>query len=319
MTAPSLSLILVSFNTRDLLRQCLFSIARFCPEAQVIVVDNASCDQSADMVRAEFPDVLLIESETNLGFAGANNLGLAQAKGDFQVLLNSDTVLEDDTLTRCVRWMQADPKLGATSPRLIGIDDQYQTCAFRFLSLRDELAKAFRRPARPLVGDRDPESWLPGTALVIRREALASVGGRLDDEFFMYGEDADFSMRLRKAGWELAVFSDGRVRHYGGASGGGSDQRRRPDLEAWILYARYRWARRHLGWFGAAGIWGLDAIDVARMYLRGLVRGDFKTQAIYARVKAQSLARALVGRQPPRPVPKPSPVRPLDSSAVTSA
>jgi GT2 family glycosyltransferase len=306
MPAPSISVIIVSFNTRELLGQCLRSIAQYCPEAQVVVVDNASRDDSAAMVRSEFPTAELIESETNLGFAGANNRGLAIATADFQVLLNSDTVLEDDTLTRCACWMQANPRLGAASPHLIGVDDQYQSCQFPFLSVRDELAKVFRRPPRSVEGERDPRSWLPGTALMIRREALASVGGRLDEEFFMYGEDADFSMRLRKAGWDLGVFSEGRIRHYGGASGGGSDRRRRPDLEAWNLYARHRWARRHLGLLGAAGVWTIDAFDVGRLLVRGLVHGDLKAQATYARVKAQSLARALTGTQPPKPISQPA-------------
>ena len=227
MNEPSVSIVIVSYNTRDLLRACLESIGVHCPEAEVIVVDNASDDGSAQMVRDLFPTVQLVVSPTNQGFAGGNNLGLSHTHGEFVVLLNSDTVLEDDSLTRCVDWMRAHPELGAASPRLVGGDGQPQRCFHRFPSLRDELRKAFRRPLPPLAGDRDPEGWLAGTALVVRRAALDGVGGRLDDVFFMYWEDADLSARLRKAGWDVAPFPKGYIRHLGGASGGGQDSGRR--------------------------------------------------------------------------------------------
>ena len=311
MTDPTISFIIVSFNTRELLRQCLQSVGEYCPGAQVIVVDNASRDQSASMVRAEFPGVVLIESDTNLGFAGANNLGLKQAHGAFQVLLNSDKVLEDDTLTRCARWMHAEPKLGAVTPLLLGVDEKYQGCQFRFPSVGEEVGRMLRWSLPPLTDPRDPEGWLPGTALMIRREALASVGGGLDDSFFMYGEDADFSMRLRKAGWDRAVFTEGSIRHYGGASGGGGDFQRRPDLEAWTLYARYRWARKHQGLLGFATIWTIDALDTLRMVVRGVLHGNLKSQARYAAIKWAGLTRALTGSQPPKPVPKPAITAPV--------
>ena len=301
MVSPTLSIIIVSFNTKSLLKQCLHSIENFQPEAQVIVVDNASGDGSSVMVTTEFPYVTLISSSTNLGFAGANNRGLAIANGEFQVLLNSDTVLEDNSLRRCVEWVQINKEVGAATPLLIGIDDKAQLCQSRFMSIRDELLQMLWTSPPAVSGDHDPSCWLPGTALVIRKEALIAVGGTLDERFFMYGEDADLSMRLCKAGWVRSVFRAGHIRHYGGASGGGSDIHRRPDLQAWYFYARYRWARKHLGKRGFLSLWLLDAIDIPRVLLTSLWNGNTLQRSRYAKIKALSLMRALGGTQPPKP------------------
>src|SRR5258708_27586179 len=121
-----LSVVIVSFNTRDLLRQCLSSLRRHEPGAQVIVVDNASRDGSPVMVRDEFPEAALVRSPTNDGFAAANNLGLRLATGDPVVLLNSDTLLHDPALSRCASWLDDHPRTGAVSPRLVGSDGKPQ-------------------------------------------------------------------------------------------------------------------------------------------------------------------------------------------------
>lgn len=301
MSRPELSLVIVSYNTRDLLRQCLASIGEHCPSAEVIVVDNASRDGSAAMVAEEFPGARLIASPSNDGFAAANNLGLARASGEFVVLLNSDTVLEDDSLSRCAAWMRAEPRLGAASPLLVGVDGRPQECFHRMPSLAGMLRRALRRPTPPLDGDRDPAGWLAGTALMVRREALEAAGGRLDDAYFMYWEDADLSARLREAGWDLARFSGGHVLHYGGASGGGDDANRRGDLYAWSCYGKYRWFARHRGAGEALGLWLFDWVEVARKLARGLARPARRHELGQARILAGVLARRALGLAPPRP------------------
>jgi GT2 family glycosyltransferase len=301
MSEPRISIVIVSYNTLELTRRCLQSLQRFEPDAQVIVVDNASRDGSADMVRAEFPQVVCVVLPENLGFAGGNNQGIAHATGDFVVLLNSDTEIAGDVLSACARWMQQHPRVGAASPRLMGVDGVPQECRFAMPSLPSEMAKALGRPARPLQGDHDPRGWLAGTALVIRRQALEAAGGRLDDVYFMYFEDMDFSARLQAAGWERAVFSEGQVLHHGGASGGGADARRRADLEAWLLFGRYHWFRRHRGWAQTTGLWLLDWTSVARYLARGLLRPQRRSEIAYGGVMARALIRALGGQAPPRP------------------
>ena len=304
MVKTCLSIIIVNFNTRELLRQCLLSIEQYLPDAQVIVVDNASQDSSVKMIRDEFAQITLLTSEINLGFAGANNLGIAVATGEFLVLLNSDTVVEDDTLAGCASWMQSDPKLGAVTPLLIGFDGEYQSCQFRFMTLPGEIANFFRQPPKQPRGDRDPDCWLPGTALVLRREALNSIGGTLDASYFMYVEDADLSMKLRNAGWDRAVYREGSIRHFGGASGAGDDSKRNPILEAWKLYGRYRWARKHLGLWRFSVLWCFDLIDIPRLLLSCIKKGKVREWPVRAQVMAASLMRALTGSQPPKPQKK---------------
>ena len=268
---PRLSIIIVSYNTCDLLRQCLSSIGKHSPRSQVIVVDNASRDRSVEMVRREFPEDVLVPLTENKGFAGANNVGMQHARGDLILLLNSDTYLEDDTLDRCADWMRAHPPVGAISPKLIGFDGKPQLCAHPFPSFRTRLRQTFRYKTE-VVEDRVEEGkgWLIGAALMVRRAAL-TANDLLDSHYFMYWEDTDLSSRLLENGWGLAVFRDGHVRHLGGASSNGPDGSQRPELYACFLRGKFRWLARHRPRWESGGIWFLDVLEVVRKFLRGLV------------------------------------------------
>ncbi len=288
-----LSIIIVSYNTRELLRQCLRSLAAHCPEAEVIVVDNASRDGSPDMVRDEFPGVRLSVLAANAGFAGANNVGLRQARGDFILLLNSDTYVEDDSLSRCVAWMEAQPRVGACSPRLVGFDGVPQAWARPFPCFRSALRQALWLGPGP--GAR---SWLIGAALLVRRTALEQAGAFLDTGYFMYWEDTDLSARLLRAGWELAGFPDGHVRHKGGGSSQGADGDQRPELYASFLRGKYRWFARYRSAWEARGIWLLDALEATRKCLRGILRPGRRCEFRRARTLAGVLWDVL--RRPDR-------------------
>jgi GT2 family glycosyltransferase/glycosyltransferase involved in cell wall biosynthesis len=267
-----LSIVVVSYNTRELLRQCLASLRRHAPTAQVIVVDNASQDGSVEMVRADFPSAEVVALTKNWGFAAANNAGLRLAVGDPVVLLNSDTVVEDDTLDRCAAWMEEHPRVGALSPRLIGVDGKQQQCLYPFPTLAEVLRRTFRLRERPTGRVADPrltDGWLAGTSLVLRREALRQVGDELDAGYFMYWEDADLSAQLREGGWERVVFAEGHVKHHGGASSATPDDGVRPDLLAWYAFGRHRWFARHRPALEGVALWLLDALDVPRLLLRG--------------------------------------------------
>lgn len=296
-----LSIVIVNYNTSGLLRNCLASLAKHAAQAEVIVVDNASQDGSPALVRADFPRVKLVELPVNLGFAGGNNAGLRLTSGDPIVLLNSDTVLEDDSLDRCVRWLRVHPSVGAVTPKLIGADGIMQECVHAFPCWRDELGLAIRRPLPRAISEGITDGWLAGTALMIRRSALESIGGGLDAHYFMYWEDADLSIRLRQAGWKLAVVPEGHVIHYGGGSGGGADGARRADLHAWYVYGKYRWFAKHRGLFESMGLWGLDAINVLRMLARALRHPSRPGVRSHAQVVAAGLWRWLWRLTPPRP------------------
>ena len=304
-----LSIVIVNFNTLELLRQCLASLREHAADAEVIVADNASRDDSPEMVRDEFPDVKLIVSPENLGFAGGNNLALAEATGEFVLLLNSDTVVRDDSLRRCVEWLQRNPAVGAVSPSLIGADGNPQQCVHPFPTLRDELRLAFRKQIEPPAGEGVTDGWLAGTALFIRASALEQIGGGLDATFFMYWEDCEISARLREKGWKLAVLPEAHVVHHGGGSGGGADATRRADLQAWYVYGKHRYFTRHRGRFESALVGVLEALNVGRMYLRSLRHRDRRGEAVHAKVLAKGVWRWLWGATPPRPLEKPSELR----------
>ncbi len=295
-----LSVIVVNFNTREYLRKCLNSLIIHEPGAQIIVVDNASKDGSVEMVRSDFPSVTLICEAENRGFAPANNIGLKVATGKYVVLFNSDAELRDAALSQCAAMMESDEKLGAVHPRLIGPDGLPQICEHRSPDLKSMFREMFRIDR---IGNATGEMWLAGTALVIRKTALDSIGGGLDARYFMYWEDADLSARLRQAGWKLDICSTAEIKHYGGASGGGADNSRRADLHAWFCYGKHRWFRTNRPAWEAASVWCLDAFDVPRKYVRGLARKSRrKAEWAQAQVTMRVLGGLLIGQQPPRPV-----------------
>ena len=227
-----LSIIIVNWNTSDLLARCLSSLEQeafgdVAPQCEVFVVDNASTDGSRQRVRDEFLWVSLIENEKNLGFAQANNLALAQAQGEFVLLLNSDTRLLPGALQALLAFMAAHPPAGACGARLLNADGSLQpSCQpmltpereFWRLSFLDMLLPraTYRMASWPVDQPRQVEI-IKGACLLLRRAALDQIG-RLDEAYFMYTEEVDLCYRLAQAGWELWWVPQAQVIHYGGAS-----------------------------------------------------------------------------------------------------
>lgn len=230
---PLISVIVVSFNTRDILRSCLqrlFSVTEGL-RLQLIVIDNASRDASADMVEQEFPDVHLIRSAINLGFAAANNLGFLAAKGDYVLLLNPDALLEPEALQRALGRMEADPSIGMGGGLLLGKDGQREPSARLFPSLLNEVlvlsGLAAKYPKSRFFGRFDRTwddsgqaravDWVPGAFALMRREALDQVGP-FDERFFLYYEEVDLCRRFHAQGWKIMYWPDVVIRHWGGES-----------------------------------------------------------------------------------------------------
>ena len=227
-----LSIIIVNWNTSDLLARCLSALEQeafgdVAPQCEVFVVDNASTDGSRQRVRDEFLWVSLIENEKNLGFAQANNLALAQAQGEFVLLLNSDTRLLPGALQALLAFMAAHPPAGACGARLLNADGSLQpSCQpmltpereFWRLSFLDMLLPraTYRMASWPVDQPRQVEI-IKGACLLLRRAALDQIG-RLDEAYFMYTEEVDLCYRLAQAGWELWWVPQAQVIHYGGAS-----------------------------------------------------------------------------------------------------
>ena len=227
------SLVIVSFNTRDVLRECLLSVYREVGSlsVQIIVVDNASTDESPAMVEREFPEVELIRSEINLGFGPANNLGFQSARGRYIVLLNSDAFLCQGSLQRSVAHMDATPTAGLGGGRLTGRDGSWQPSARMFPSVFSDLivlsGLAARFPRSRFFGhadrtwanpmDASEVDWVPGAYAIIRAEALRTVGF-FDPRFFLYFEEVDLCMRIKQKAYSIWYWPDVTVMHIGGES-----------------------------------------------------------------------------------------------------
>ena len=229
----TISIIIVNWNVKALLRQSLQSIlsSQYEGEIEVIVVDSASADGSAAMVEAEFPTVKLIASSENLGYAGGNNVGVAAAVGDYLFILNPDTTLFADTLTQLMAYMQAHPTVGVVGPQLRWPDGTVQSSRRRFPTLgslfwestlleqwlpQNRAAKRYKLADQP-ADQPQPVDWLVGAALFIRREAWRAAGP-FDETFFMYFEETDWCHRCAQAGWAIHYLPQAAVMHYEGQS-----------------------------------------------------------------------------------------------------
>lgn len=225
-STPEVSLIVLTHNTRDLVIQCLDGLYEKVRAWgwQVIVVDNGSTDGTAQALAERFPEVELVRSERNLGFAGGNNLGLRRARGRAIILMNSDVLASAEALRAAAEALLARPDGGALSPRLVTPEGNPQPFAFgRDPTLGYLLARGLRAvlglgPMHRWEVDHPIEvDWVSGACLVVRREAVEQVG-ELDERFFLYFEDNDWCLRMRKAGWRVIYDPRFSVVHLGGAS-----------------------------------------------------------------------------------------------------
>jgi hypothetical protein len=245
-----LSVIVVSWNVRGLLAGCLAALpaATAGLSAEIIVVDNASTDGTAEMVARAHPEVTLLRNESNLGFARANNRGLAAAQGRYLVLLNSDTVPPPECLTKMVEFMDAHPRAGAASPRLVRPDGTPQPYAFGddpspLYLLRRALAHRSRGYLHHWGVDEPIRvDWVSGACMVVRRETLDATGG-LDENIFMYFEDNDWCRRMRLKGWEVWCNPAAEIVHIGGASLNQNPRARAAYYESLAYFYRKHYGR----------------------------------------------------------------------------
>ncbi|MGC9357903.1 MAG: glycosyltransferase family 2 protein [Anaerolineae bacterium] len=260
----TLAVIIVSWQVRDLLRRCLKvlreDLDRTSVDAQVWVVDNASKDGSAAMVREHFPWVHLKTPDENLGFVRGNNLVLerllAEEIPDLIWLLNPDTEVQSGATAALMNFFARHPRAGLVGPKLLNTDGSLQQSAFRFPGLLQPAFDLINLPARLYethLNGRYPEyqyaKGLPfpvdhplGAAMMARGEAVKEIGP-LDEDFFMYCEEIDWAWRMREAGWEIWLVPNAEVIHHGGASTGQA----RPQTTAHLWESRARLYRKHRG------------------------------------------------------------------------
>ncbi len=229
----SLSIVIVSWNAKKFVDECLESLRAFGskPNVEIFVVDNASTDGTPELVRNSYPEVKLIENPDNVGFARANNIAIRQSTGRFVALINSDVRVLDGCLEKMVSFMESHPKVGVSGPRMIGPSGvsarSYMSAPTLWRCFCRALALDVAFPNSTVLGSytmpyfkRDQTAdvdILNGWFWMTRREALDQVG-LLDETFFMYGEDIDWCKRFRDAGWGVVYFPEAESIHYGGAS-----------------------------------------------------------------------------------------------------
>lgn len=229
---PRVAVVIVSYDVRDLLAGCLKSLAGQGEGLEVVVVDNASSDGSAEMVAADFPDVSIVRNLDNRGFGAAANQGIAATLAPYVLSLNPDTVLHPGAIRGLSEYLDQHPEVGAVGPKILRPDGSLDlasrrsfpspTVALLRLSLLSRLFPKSPRLARYNLTDRSPD--VPqeidagtGACLLFRRAALNQVGV-YDDAFFMYGEDLDLCFRLKEAGWKVMYWPASVVVHYKGRS-----------------------------------------------------------------------------------------------------
>lgn len=252
---PDISIIIINWNTRDLLAACLRSIYQTARnlDLEIIVVDNGSKDDSCEMLRREFPWVRLIENGENVGFARANNQAARMAQGQYIFLLNSDAELQTDSLQLILALAKNEPKAGIVGAHLLNPDGSFQASHTPFPTLWREfliltgLGRAFSGrwfPSRGPELDKGPQpvDYVEGAALLIRRDIYLQLNG-FDEGFFMYAEEVDLCYRLRKAGWQVWYHPQARILHHGG----GSSLNRRTQREGDLYRSRVRFFRKHYG------------------------------------------------------------------------
>lgn len=288
-----LGIVILNYNTRDVLRDCLLSLSRVRDtEFETIVVDNSSADGSADMVRAEFPRVRLIASPRNGGYAFGNNLGLREFLGRpvpprAMLLLNADTIVPLGALRGLMDFLDANPKAGIVGPKLILRDGSLDLACRRSFPTPQVsfyrmvgLSKLF--PRSPRFGrynltylDENQTAEVDsvvGACMLIRKEALQNAG-LLDESFFMYGEDLDLALRVKAHGWQVYYYPGVEILHYKRES---SKRSRRAQVEfyrAMYIFYRKHYARTTPLWLHALVLGGIAArggLALARDMLRPL-------------------------------------------------
>jgi len=221
-----ISIIILSWNTKKILENCLQSLFNFKYdpyELEVIVVDNASTDSSPAMIKEKFKQVKLIENQENLGFTKGNNQGMKKARGDYLLILNSDTLIKDKAPIKMARFLENNDQVGVVGCKLLNSDGTNQPSYGPFPNLLISFVMLFAEHwlGGHLVrrsGEKTVEAdWVMGAALMIRKEVIKKVG-MFDEKLFMYLEETEWCCRIKKAGYQVIFYPEAKITHLGRAS-----------------------------------------------------------------------------------------------------
>ncbi len=273
------SIVIVNWNTKDILADCLESIFQQTKAIgfEVIVIDNASADGSAEMVRKDFGQVILLENSRNAGFAVANNQGISISKGRYVLLLNSDTIILDDAIDRAVSFADKHTEAAVTGCRVLNPDGSLQPTCFMFPSLLNQIlftSYLYRLFPQSRFFGRERMTWwdrnsvqevdvVTGCFMLVRRYAIAQVG-MMDERFFVYGEEVDWCYRFGKAGWTNLFTPEAGIIHLGGASAAGHSDRRALIFDESLVRLMFKhWPR----WKAKTGVWLMGLFYLSRLFV----------------------------------------------------
>ena len=272
MSQVDLSIIIVNWNTADLLKNCLESIYQHVSlEKEVIVVDNNSTDNSVDMVRTSFPQVQLIAESENLGFPKGNNVGLELAHGRYILLLNPDTEVYAEGLEPLIQFMDENPAIGIAGPTLWNPDGTHQPSQAPFPTLWIEFLRQTmlyrvvpnEKQKRAHKNIQQQAEMVTGAALCIRRSCYEQIGP-LDPQIFMFYEDTDWCKRAHDHGWEIWYLPTAGIMHVkAAASSRFARTRTLLDSQRSTIY----YFQKH---YGSSAVWGLRGITLCGSVLRAI-------------------------------------------------
>jgi N-acetylglucosaminyl-diphospho-decaprenol L-rhamnosyltransferase len=293
---PVCAVVLVCWNNKGYLEPCLRSLygAGMHNRFEVVVVDNGSTDGSQQMLREQFPDVQIIQNESNVGLGKASNQGIEATQAPFVLLLNNDTIVNGPSLDALIDFMAATPDAGAAGGRLLNGDGSFQAAFNRFSTLAEEFLIATRIGERLWPGypshhtDAQVRSvdWLCSACLLVRRAALANVG-LLEERFFIYGDEADFQYRLVEGGWKVYFLPQVATIHFGGGS---MDRWRRRKMVYRGKMLFYRWNYGALKEYTLRTMLGLLTVGkVAAWTLAWLIPSLHSRAAVELRSNAEVL------------------------------
>lgn len=306
-----ISVIIVNWNTRGFLQECLESLATAKHSLEVVVVDNNSSDGSPEMVREKFPNVKLLCNSINAGFAKGNNQAIKASTGRYVCLINSDARILPGCLDALATYLDTNPEVGMVGPRVLNSDMTLQSTCRRFPHLWNNCCEAFALPrlfprSSFFAGEHmfffkhDRVTFpnvLVGCFIMARRKAVDEFG-MLDEAFFMYGEDIDWSMRCWKSGWKVAFFPGGEAVHYLG----GSSKKDPIKYAVALQRARQQFWKKHYSWLANLGLIALLAVENTIRWLTNAMSAALKlkqrTDAVGKMQRHAACLKALFNRSP---------------------